>query len=1644
MNIDFIQGIITYPTSGPLQRFLTQTGGYISLSTADGRVDATFAHGTENYLHTESVTTQNAWGPIDSDTDAWLYWDINTLTAQRTFGVTYVQPVYGSTAPISPVEDLHWFDTTNKLMRVYRSGVWVTKIRLFACKYNTGVFTPMGDGNSAKPFAGTQVGITAPGITTGRIVVDITGTPIRRNTGEMFTTEDEFFVNGSPVNTIRLEANVLNATAKESVAKFQVVKYTEFGKINLSTYNDIETTMIAMAMEDFNSGDSGTLCAQGVITNPAWNWSVVGSPLWVHGSIPGLLVEYDPHVSDAATYKVGKAPVGRVISRTSIFFDQGLGGKGDKGEAGSANVPLATTTVFGISKLSVDAANVDNPIVVGDNDYRNFNDRYPLPHNQAATTITTVPVGIINGPNVQSNLQIINDSFVKKAGDTMTGYLNLHADPATSLQAATKHYVDTRTLDDLADVTINNPVVDNVLKYNGTEWVNAPDGGSSGGDSLWMLSTRTDDINWIPASQQQTIVDLDDNPYNYATLDVSNVRATLCPTDLPIFNFTLWNTSGDQHTISLQHPHPEQLTTLQDVVNYINSECAGTFTASLEWPQPDQFNVVIDLIDPQWNDGCSASLGPIEASCNELSSSLFSYTYDNYTSLTQVVMHIQGQAGAYNGNPPLDLDQLLTTLVTINIDGTIYDTKLFVYDRHFYSVIDLINANWKSRNIKAKITSFASDNESGIAVTSTDPTVSSLVITTADNVFKYYPYGTTGLLKPAIAGVPVGQVIIDPVLTPVPTTPTTKETYIPLHTEIISDEPIIDADNWFANIGYDVDLVNVGVVGQGIVGVGRPGYSTPNSALLANRDVVYNAMIQQTYQPQGMGLGQLKPNVVVESRYKDNQTFNESGQLITTVPYIGRISFAPCIDTDDVTFENVQTVNTSVLVGNNNGAVYVITDVQGSIVVSRSPNNYYIPAATIVTALDPDLTQVLWSTFVAQPNGTPPVRDGISIDYNNDLYVASLNSVYSPAPDYHSPDSNDIHTMVSKINHTNGTVLWSQLYTVGVDSGVVLGAETKPTVHLGVSGDNSTVAVGVFNKVFWVSGSNGTVIDGISFEPSHNNTTMINNAYWITDCVMHRSTNQTFVVFNAYQFTNENIVLFEISPQREVIKQVGLGTTFKFIYEPWNSSLYGSMEIQPIKLAVDTNAVYAMYMPYVNTDSEGFNNLYSDKSIRFTSLNSSTLARNYSLDVSNQILAFPQGNNIDSTVTQAMTSPFNAMASLSVTDDTLVFGYPMIVAGNNSYMADLPKKNGLYGVIGSFNKTTPPVVNTSEYIWDDTTNHALYTLTTPSSGQYASFTPTILNQSSPALIDFVPLVIPLSNSNTIYVGEETTNTRFTTLIHLLPPIIGDVHPSLRVKNVATVGQLQLGDLFPPPQSDVGSVGDGKGMIRASSDGLYYCTGDFDGQTSIWKQVQYTTPGIPRLVPGPIVAGYNSYSSLKGSATDQVGDIYVLGPHILQCTVPYDGSSQIWFLANKPDYSGSISSNVSITTRYIDSNTQVLDTLTYQVSVSVPTQPVTFNGYYSPHPTHGTTIFTAICRQAKWFSLVNLRVRCDIPASSNGVSFDVMVNGSTLSYVYFNAGQTNPSSITSNGMWVYDGDYISIVCTNYDSTIAGLAISLTLY
>ncbi len=476
MRIDFRQGIITYPISfGGQQQFLAKTGSYISLQTVNGRTDIAFAHGTENYLYTETTDSQNAWGPLTPNTDYWLYWDINLLTAVRTFGFTAVQPITGSIQPTG-TEGLHWFNTATTKMYVFSTGRWQEVVRVFAAKVNNATFTPLGTGNVSKPFAGTQVGIiTGPPLwiytETGRIIADNTGAPIRRANGQFFTSTSDFFIDSSPVNAIRLESNIIDATADQNIARYQVVKYTQFGRVSLAAYDDTETTMIAVCLEDLFSNDTGMLCVQGVITNPAWNFLTVGAPLWI--STAGALTETDPHVADPITYPQGKVPVGRVLTPTSIFFDQGLGGRGDKGDPGI--VQLASEVVHGVSRLSLPPANPADPIVVGDNDPRLTSNIHPPTH--PASIITTDTYKFLTGLNAQVQLHELAD----------------------------------RTLHTISDVAIATPLSGDFLRWTGVHWANSALSISLSGDisgtGLSAITTTLSNTGVTPGTYNNVTVD---------------------------------------------------------------------------------------------------------------------------------------------------------------------------------------------------------------------------------------------------------------------------------------------------------------------------------------------------------------------------------------------------------------------------------------------------------------------------------------------------------------------------------------------------------------------------------------------------------------------------------------------------------------------------------------------------------------------------------------------------------------------------------------------------------------------------------------------------------------------------------------------------------------------------------------------------------------------------------------------------------------------------------------------------------------------------------------------------------------------------------------------------------------------------------
>lgn len=446
MRVPYRQGLLQYQ-----ENFLQKIGTGVILSTTNEPFVGTVSYKNNEYLFIEPKKQSIIvpWNNLPENTRCWLYVDIDKNSGQRTFGYTTVDPIIGHSAPVIPndglPDDLHWFDMSTFTMKVWKQtdpnnptqGYWLEKIRLFVAEITeSGSVIP-------KPKQ-SQIGINGD-FKSGRILFDGTGKVVKKADKSFFTTEDQWFVDGSNIQTCRLELDVYSVYAGENIPKFHVVKITDFDEVRLANYEDIGNNAIAIATEDGLQGELINISFQGAITNPDWNWTTPGAPLWIDTA--GELTLIDPHSQDSFRQK--QVPVARVISPNTIFFQQGLGGVGPRGPMGSstANVSPATTTELGVVRLSVPSVNPDFPIVVGDNDPR-LNPNLPRPptaHTHNAIEINTIAYGTLSQSNVQVNLQQLHDTKLGLSGGTLTGFLTLHANPTQNLHAATKQYVDSIT-----------------------------------------------------------------------------------------------------------------------------------------------------------------------------------------------------------------------------------------------------------------------------------------------------------------------------------------------------------------------------------------------------------------------------------------------------------------------------------------------------------------------------------------------------------------------------------------------------------------------------------------------------------------------------------------------------------------------------------------------------------------------------------------------------------------------------------------------------------------------------------------------------------------------------------------------------------------------------------------------------------------------------------------------------------------------------------------------------------------------------------------------------------------------------------------------------------------------------------------------
>lgn len=273
MRVPFRQGIVYAPPN-----FVSlAANNSVNISLALGETVAiNFADGmSANYLVSESKTVYGAWaGPFLRGKNYWLYWDIDVITAEKTYGYTTLDPVAGPTAPASPNHGQHWFDTTKYVMFEYNavSARWQRKIRVFACKLFDGVqFVSVSINSPA--FIGTQIG-DASDIVAGSLVYDNSGSVLKKGDGTFFTTEDVVTTGLGSSALVKLENAVLTAQAAAPIPRYSVVRFVDFNKVVPATNMLTDPGIYGVVEQAAGVGDVVSVIIEGVLYTPDWDLQI--------------------------------------------------------------------------------------------------------------------------------------------------------------------------------------------------------------------------------------------------------------------------------------------------------------------------------------------------------------------------------------------------------------------------------------------------------------------------------------------------------------------------------------------------------------------------------------------------------------------------------------------------------------------------------------------------------------------------------------------------------------------------------------------------------------------------------------------------------------------------------------------------------------------------------------------------------------------------------------------------------------------------------------------------------------------------------------------------------------------------------------------------------------------------------------------------------------------------------------------------------------------------------------------------------------------------------------------------------------------------------------------------------------------------
>lgn len=826
---------------------------------------------------------------------------------------------------------------------------------------------------------------------------------------------------------------------------------------------------------------------------------------------------------------------------------------------------------------------------------------------------------------------------------------------------------------------------------------------------------------------------------------------------------------------------------------------------------------------------------------------------------------------------------VLTNIISILIDGVQYNlTDTLDGPYTMTQLVNLIN-NWPV--VSSKIVAAVEPDATHVALLvlrAIDDTVTTVdIINDYSFIANFSPNNVVQSLTGVRSTTPVAKVpsTSNRKLEPKTATPALNEVYIPLHTEVVSDKPTMSMDYWF-------DILTNSIV-----------TATPSSVVATKHIDTGEDIVLVLSSNKHHSL------VSIDAMYANGP---KAGQYVTSGYTAGQTWF-PIVNQSwvDTYWGNPELLSASMAIDPVDSTIYIKTIVGGTLFVDEA--NIEISASNscvTITAIDSRLTDVLWSKMIAldpipgnaQGYGAYQRSErGIVVDANRNIYMAN-NTMHAVVDAYYGTSSVSPMVEVTKLDHT-GTIIWSKYidssnFTSTVDGNTIIiqpqsqnGTSWSAYPSIDVAADGSVfVAHGqlmhklssagdmVYSKNFW----------DLDFANQY-------GASFVTDIQVHKTTGKLYVGVSGFWSNGVNRgVILELADNATTTDPswyVWLSPTSNFNPSPWNGAIMWVYSPVVMHLDSGANKLYAStYINYHGVDS--YHQTPSGDVTMYT-IDVTTAAIDWSQDISLSTVDTSTSAYIDAPDAYGSSRIGGGMAMSMVKNaqgqsTSLCFTAPVYL-GEGAAPHD--EGSGVFAMspAQAINAIAP---NTAfvNYSFADVTAFDRDVNT-----QLQTFGYTCTVDPGTAFL-FNPTQYVRSNGTTTINTVSTYDAGYTDHLFVLPPFNASIKTSLYVENIATIGELQLGGIFPTPGSTVGLPTDKKGALRASADGIFYCSADYDGSTEVWKNIPFGGGGRIKLEP----PGYNpNYNLITGCPADKIGDVYMTSSLALVCTQAYTGSAEIW-------------------------------------------------------------------------------------------------------------------------------------------------------